>query len=519
MTYENRIFNGRARPHRAAPGLLAAALLSCLLGTPTSAAAAGADLIVTEVAVDTTATSGAAAVRVTIRNVGAYAAGASRGRLVSSYDAVLNAGDVTLATFEVPPLTPGAQASTLLRVQLPTGVLYLIAIADSDATEAESSEANNLRARPRNASDPFSPAGVLRVCPTCPDRLLSTAAARVAEGQIILIDPAPVPMLDCALITKSNITLRGVLDAQGRRPVIGDKSCRAKGVIVLENAALANLTVEGLELRGATVPDGNGAAIRFQGFGLTVRNVYIHDNENGILTSQGGPAGAGTLKIEHSLFIRNGSPLRPGKQHNVYISGGVGSALQFAGNLSLAAVGEGHELKSRAATNTLMCNVLANLDSADSYTIDISQAGRTTIQDNVLQQGPLTSNKAMFNYGRDAELHADRTFMFARNVIVDDKTGGYFFALGSGTRLSLAGDVLIGSGALVATGPAPVSNTSQRYASRAAYRSATGKYLPDWSTSLHVLPDLPAQCARVHPRRCRSLSDFVAELETGTTCQ
>jgi hypothetical protein len=47
----------------------------------------------------------------------------------------------------------------------------------------------------------------------------------------------------------------------------------------------ANVTVDGLELSGAVVGDGNGAGIREEKGSLTVLNSYIHDNQDGILTS------------------------------------------------------------------------------------------------------------------------------------------------------------------------------------------------------------------------------------------
>jgi hypothetical protein len=311
------------------------------------------------------------------------------------------------------------------------------------------------------------------------------------------------------------VTIRGVLDQSGNRPVVGNLSCSGKGVIVFSNSALRNLTIEGLEIVGARVPDGNGAAIRFQATNLTVRNVFIHDNENGILTSQGGTQGAGLIRIEHSVFARNGSPLSPGRQHNVYVSGGALTTLEFVGNVSLAARHEGHELKTRAERSTVTCNVLAALDSVDSYTIDFPQAGTVTVEDNVLQQGPQSSNKAMFSFGRESNPHPARQLRFARNVVVDDKPGGYFFALGTGSELSLSGDTLIGAGALVAIGPPAVSDTSTRFADRAAYRTQTGAPLADWSPSTPVLPDLPAACARVHPRRFSSFTQYLQEVAGG----
>jgi hypothetical protein len=54
---------------------------------------------------------------------------------------------------------------------------------------------------------------------------------------------------------------------------------------------------------GAKVPDQNGAALRLEGTNFTLRNSFLHDNENGILS------GANTnsdVLIEYTEFGHNG---------------------------------------------------------------------------------------------------------------------------------------------------------------------------------------------------------------------
>jgi hypothetical protein len=416
---------------------------------------------------------------------------------------------------EVPALAPAAQASLGIDVVVAPALPYLIGIADAENTEPESSKANNVRVVRWAASDPYETPGTLRVCPTCPFKLLSQANAAVRDGQTILVEPSRALLSDCLVVTKNRVTIRGVLDAAGRRPALGSKSCVGKGVIVLQDPSVTDLTIEGLEVVGAAVADHNGAAVRFQGRNLTLRNVYFHGNQNGLLTSQGGPLGAGTIRIEHSVFAGNGSATRPGYQHNVYASGAVGTILEFHGNLSVGAMHEGHELKSRAERTTVSCSVLAALGAQDSYTIDLPQAGDATIRDSVLQQGPASSNKAMFSYGRESALHAKRALRFIGNRVLDDHPSGYFFALGRGSRLTLDGDVLVGAGPLVGNGPGPMSDTATRHRSRADYRASTGEALGDWSADTPSLPPLPPGCERIHPRRLPSLDAYLNEVVRG----
>lgn len=67
-------------------------------------------------------------------------------------------------------------------------------------------------------------------------------------------------------------------------------------------ALTPNLTIENIEMTGASVPDQNGAGIRSEVAGLTVRRCYFHDNENGILS---GADAASDIVIEDSEFANN----------------------------------------------------------------------------------------------------------------------------------------------------------------------------------------------------------------------
>src|SRR5436190_11262750 len=133
------------------------------------------------------------------------------------------------------------------------------------------------------------------------------AIAAAQDGDVIEIDAGGDYAGDVCAIARSNLTLRGVggrahIDAAG-------KAYGGKGTWVIQGA---NTTVENVELSGAKVPDLNGAGIRQEGAGLTVRNCYFHDNEDGILTG-----GRGEILIEGSEFARNGAG--DGFSHNMYI--------------------------------------------------------------------------------------------------------------------------------------------------------------------------------------------------------
>ena len=92
----------------------------------------------------------------------------------------------------------------------------------------------------------------------------------------------------------------GAQDRPHRRHPRGEK-----GIYVID---ADGVTIENLELTGAHIAAGsgdNGAGIRTRPPNLTVRDCYIHDNQDGILGAPG-PAD-GTVLIENSEFAHNGT--------------------------------------------------------------------------------------------------------------------------------------------------------------------------------------------------------------------
>jgi hypothetical protein len=83
-----------------------------------------------------------------------------------------------------------------------------------------------------------------------------------------------------------------------------------KGILVTN----AKVALDHLEFSGATVADGNGAGVRFDGGNLTITNCYFHNNQDGLLAS---PAPKGTITVDASEFARNGTG--DGLTHNIYV--------------------------------------------------------------------------------------------------------------------------------------------------------------------------------------------------------
>jgi hypothetical protein len=175
-----------------------------------------------------------------------------------------------------------------------------------------------------------------------------------------------------------------------------------------------NITIENVEFSGCAVPDHNGAGIRSEGVDLKVRHCYFHDNENGILTNS---PYAGEILIEFCEFSHNG--FGDGYSHNVYINHVDKLTFQF--NYSHHA-NVGHNLKSRAAENHIVCNRIMDEETGNSSRlIDLPDGGRSIVMGNLLMQGDNAVNNNMVGYGLEGLSNPFPEFYFINNTLVNKR--------------------------------------------------------------------------------------------------
>ena len=155
----------------------------------------------------------------------------------------------------------------------------------------------------------------------------------------------------------------------------------------------ANVAINGFDISGATVADGNGAAIRYEGGNLTLNNDYFHNNQEGMLGAAD-PTGRSPSTISEFAFNGDGS----GHTHNLYI-GAIASFTITNSYFHDAVVG--HEIKSRAANNTITNNRIFDNNGSASYSIDLPNGGNANIANNVIEQGPNTRTRIIIAYGEE----------------------------------------------------------------------------------------------------------------------
>ena len=179
-----------------------------------------------------------------------------------------------------------------------------------------------------------------------------------------------------------------------------------------------NVVISGFDISGVTVADQNGAAVRYEYGNLTLSDVYFHGNQDGIL---GAPDPNGTITIDRSEFSGNGVG-GSGGTHDIYI--GMVASFTLTNSYIHDAI-QGHEVKSRAANNTITNNRIFDNQSPASYSIDLPNGGNATITNNVIQQGANSPNQNIIAYGEEGLVagHANNV-TFSSNTIVNDRSGG-----------------------------------------------------------------------------------------------
>jgi hypothetical protein len=212
-----------------------------------------------------------------------------------------------------------------------------------------------------------------------------------------------------------------------------------------------NTTIERMEFSGATVQHRNGAGIRLEGAGLTVRDCYFHHNENGILT---GPNHDSDVLIEHSEFAHNG--FGDGYSHNLYIGHVRSFTLRYS-YIHHAMVG--HNVKSRALRNEISYNrIVDERDGASSYAIDLPDGGLSYVVGNVIQQGPATENRTIVAYGAEGLKNPLNELYFVNNTVVDDlPAGGRFIFVRAADVARIVNNVFSGPGEVL-SGPGELRN-------------------------------------------------------------
>jgi len=254
----------------------------------------------------------------------------------------------------------------------------------------------------------FAHAETLRVGPGEKIVRIAEAARLARDGDTVEILPGEYRG-DVAVWHQKALTIRGI----GPRPVLvaAGRSAESKAIWVIRNG---DFLIENIEFRGARVPGGNGAGIRFERGRLVLRHAAFIDNQMGILTGNDPDS---ELVIEHSRFA-DAPRQMPALPHQLY----VGRIHRFAIGGSRFENGfRGHLVKSRARYNLIRDNhIVDGPDGEASYEIDLPNGGIADIVGNVIGQSANTRNPVLISYGAEGEVWPDNALTLEHNTLISD---------------------------------------------------------------------------------------------------
>jgi len=226
-----------------------------------------------------------------------------------------------------------------------------------------------------------------------------------------------------------------------------------KGVID-EGGSGVNVSIQGFDISGAQVPDGNGAGVRYEGGSLTLVNDTIHDNQDGLLANADP---SGTVTVSGSTFSHNGAG--DGTTHNIYV--GDVASLTVSGSTITHALG-GHDIKSRAQSTTVQNSTITDgASGTGSYEIDLPNGGNATITGNAIEKGPNATNPIAITSGEEGNVYANSSLTVQGNTMLNDDTSHSTTAVVNNTSATatISGNQLYGWSS-VSSGPASVSGNT-----------------------------------------------------------
>lgn len=235
---------------------------------------------------------------------------------------------------------------------------------------------------------------------------LQEAFKAVQDGGVIYIGPGIYKQ--GAALDADNVTIVGSDGTHFMDTIVGGKA-----TFVIRGK---NTTMRNIECSGAKAGDRNGACIRFEGYNLTLNNVYFHDSQSGLLASNGD---RGLIDLKYVRMERLG---KAGRAHAVYVNGGK---FRMRYSIILSSKDQAHAIKSRALETTLIGNVIASLDGDDSRLVDIPNGGKVLLKDNLFVEGPKTVNYQILSWGVEGPRdYPEHSFIMQNNMVVSDRARG-----------------------------------------------------------------------------------------------
>ncbi|WP_343817340.1 hypothetical protein [Colwellia asteriadis] len=240
---------------------------------------------------------------------------------------------------------------------------------------------------------------------------LTSAVSALQHGDELLIAPGTyhTPLV----ITKHDITITGLGHVIFQKGI-----AQGKGFILSKGN---NLTVNNIECHSISNRDGNGACIRQEGVNLTLKHIFFHGSQEGVLETA---KQAGFIKIYQSRFERLGYN---GQAHGIYSNK---ASVYIEESVFVATKSQGHAIKVRGESLVVNASVIASLSADDSRLIDMPNGGELMVKNSLLAQGPNSVNGQVIGYGLEGISHLRNSILMTDNVVYLERLGvNYLLAL------------------------------------------------------------------------------------------
>jgi MYXO-CTERM domain-containing protein len=281
------------------------------------------------------------------------------------------------------------------------------------------------------------------------------AIAVAQAGDVIQVDASGSYDGDTCAWSTDNLTITGV-NGRAKIDLTGVTPAQQKGIFTIGGTASA--TIENFELSGAAISSSagnNGAGIRHQGLNLTVRNCFIHDNQDGILAAPT-TANTGTILVENTELSSNGAG--DGYSHNLYIGDFAELTMRFSYS-HLAKVG--HLFKSRAYITNVLYNRLSDeTGGTASYEVDIPNGGTGVVLGNLIEQSATTQNPNIITFGEEGLPAGYDSHLYVVNNTVLNDLGSGTFVVDAATTPAVITNNIFASGGTPSSQPGAVLTTN-----------------------------------------------------------
>lgn len=286
----------------------------------------------------------------------------------------------------------------------PDGKLKVVAPAEAPRPASAGNAADEAKRR------------VLRVGQGEKVATVSEAARLARDGDIVEIQPGEYRQQP-AVWTQDNLIIRG----RGQPQMIADgANAEGKAIWVVRGG---NIRIEGIDFRGARVPAGNGAGIRFEKGALSVERCTFVDNEMGILTANSFDM---SLEVRDSQFGQ--APTHAGMLHHLLYVGRIGKFTLVGSRFQQGF--RGHLVKSRARESHVLYNLLYDGPQGQaSYELEFPEGGLAYVVGNVIGQSDRTDNPAIVAYGAEGGSWSENGLYLAHNTLINEHYTGDFLKL------------------------------------------------------------------------------------------